>query len=162
MRRRHRGKNQRKGSWGPKCPSVVPLALWSGQFWALRFGTTLQYGGRDCFHSEAHFGGRYISRLERNVYFSLTHKNTRKMQWAARLNGPKEPIRWSKRLSEFSWTSLVYFDAFLSADWQALCVGQPSLKPSPLIGSMVQCSRYARPPAALWLVLATATHLERL
>ncbi len=35
-------------------------ALWSGQFWVLRFGTTLQYGGHDCFHSEVPFGGRYI------------------------------------------------------------------------------------------------------
>ncbi len=54
--RRHHGKNQRKGSWGPKYPSVA-----SGQFWALRFGTTLQYGGHDCFHSEVPFGGWYIS-----------------------------------------------------------------------------------------------------
>ncbi len=35
-------------------------ALWSGKFWAIRFGTTLQYGSHYCFHSDVPFGGRYI------------------------------------------------------------------------------------------------------
>lgn len=53
-----------KGSWGPEVsisytfrnPSFR-MALWIGQFW---FGTTLQYGGLDCFHSKVPFRGRYI------------------------------------------------------------------------------------------------------
>ncbi len=62
-RHRHHGKNQLKG-WGPKVSISCTLrnpsfrrALWSGQFWALWFGTTFQYGGHDCFHSEVPFGG---------------------------------------------------------------------------------------------------------
>ncbi len=56
-RRRHRhAKNLCNGSWGPEesisCTLRNPSfwrALWSGQFWALRFGTTLQYGGHAWF-----------------------------------------------------------------------------------------------------------------
>ncbi len=66
-RRRHHEKNQRKESWGAEVSISCTLrnpsflrALWSGQFCALRFGTTLQNGGHDCFHSEVPFRGRYI------------------------------------------------------------------------------------------------------
>ncbi len=66
-RRRHHATNLRKGSWEPEVSISCTLrnpslqrALWSGQFWALRFGTTLQYDSHDCFHSEVPFGGRYI------------------------------------------------------------------------------------------------------
>ncbi len=59
---RHHANNQRKGSWEPEVSISCTLqnpsfrrALWNGRFWALRFGTTLKYGGHDCFYSEMQY-----------------------------------------------------------------------------------------------------------
>ncbi len=68
LRRRHsRTIKPVQKMMGAKVPSVVPFEILrsagpflSGQFWALWIGTTLQYGGNECSHSEVPFGVRFI------------------------------------------------------------------------------------------------------
>ncbi len=102
-RRHHHEKNKHKGSWGTKVSISCTLqnpsfrrALWSGQFWALLFGMTLQYGGHDCFLSEVPFGGRYIP-------FGMHHHKGVFFYWMiyerAEIQSSTTAPHWSNRIT---------------------------------------------------------------
>lgn len=97
------------------------------------------------------------------VFHTLTHKNAKKMQWAAEYNHQDKKFLRAYTLNQTSIMSIRVFlnliglvHALLSADWLPVrLVSPPSFRHLSVLDPILTVRP---PPASFWLVNATATH----